>query len=356
MNLMFSTYALGGFTGLRVLEHMAAINLVSDGSQFDYLSMNSTDGNEKRFAKMGIGCNGSMFNYTKFYNEKVQPGNFNSWEEVYEAIDIEPLKPYSDIYIVGTLLSSASGYTRTGKLVNTFPKTKNQLKFVSHGKPATNSLAILKANRELNTTIHEFAIDPIEFTYNLYNENYRPTGPYHLYTNYDIPRYGMQRTDNLQYFHSLGAPEDYEKEIDFTFGYTILKYSVRSPMIEEYDSLKNQFSNRMEFVRNDFLGIDTLVSKETYDNVLKLSRFTYILPAYDSTVFSIMRFLDALKYDCLPILNSMCFTDEVEKTYDVDLSPLKLNSPVKEPERLELLRHYQKKMLTVETIWNRKIA
>lgn len=57
------------------------------------------------------------------------------------------------------------------------------------------------------------------------------------------------------------------------------------------------------------------VSQREYYNLLKQARFTLVIPSYDKTTFSIVRFLEAVANGCLPLVWKDCCLEEVKNTY-----------------------------------------
>ena len=100
--------------------------------------------------------------------------------------------------------------------------------------------------------------------------------------------------------------KDIEKTVDFTFYGTALTED-RQYLVEQKDLLTN--------IRNSDVGIiikkdSTYVSQTEYYNKLARSKFTLIIPSYDVTTFSVIRFLEAVSNHCLPlVLDTVNLTD-----------------------------------------------
>ena len=97
-----------------------------------------------------------------------------------------------------------------------------------------------------------------------------------------------------------------EKTVDFTFYGTALTED-RQYLVEQKDLLTN--------IRNSDVGIivkkdSTYVSQTEYYDKLARSKFTLIIPSYDVTTFSVIRFLEAVSNHCLPlVLDTVNLTD-----------------------------------------------
>ena len=100
--------------------------------------------------------------------------------------------------------------------------------------------------------------------------------------------------------------KDIEKTVDFTFYGTALTED-RQYLVEQKDLLTN--------IRNSDVGIivkkdSTYVSQTEYYDKLARSKFTLIIPSYDVTTFSVIRFLEAVSNHCLPlVLDTVNLTD-----------------------------------------------
>jgi hypothetical protein len=247
--------------------------------------------------------------------------------------------------------------TRFGSRVGVFPKDRGQIKFVSHGKVFINVLAMLKAHREYGIPFHEFQYDTGEISVSLFHEDYRPDmSKYASYYNHSIPELNISRLDSLQYYLKKCRSQNIftvEKDIDFTFAYTVLKTSNRQDYPDFVDSVAACFKDSRVYTKNDFTGVNTSIDSDLYTDLITRTRFTMILPAYDRKSFAIDRFLTSLDHDCLPLLHKDGNRRIVEDSYGVSLDKLVISSSedVKkytEDHRLELLEYYKDKFLKVE--------
>lgn len=112
-----------------------------------------------------------------------------------------------------------------------------------------------------------------------------------------VPSYEKYLFDNNQIV---------DKTIDFTFYGTALTED-RQYLLEYKYILTN--------IKNSDVGIivkkdNTYISQVEYYNKLSHSKFTLIIPSYDITTFSIIRFLEAISNHCLPlVLDTVNLTD-----------------------------------------------
>lgn len=123
-----------------------------------------------------------------------------------------------------------------------------------------------------------------------------------------------------------------EKIYDFSFGFSnVNKIPSRTKI---YQDLK-EFPNI--FYKGD--DINTFIERDVYnDHYITSSKYTLIIPAYDNTQFSMIRFCEALKRECIPLIHETC---KFEHSFN---------------ERKEFLEVIKKHNLIVDTTnFNKKI-
>ena len=290
--------------------------------------------------------------FGNFYSNDAK--ELDDWMAVYDAINPIALKDYDALHIIGGLDLHRSNLGRTENRVGVFPRDRGQLKFESCGIHLTNILAMVKAHNEYGIPLHEIAYDPNEMSCDLFHVDVAPVkgNGYHLYHGYDIPLYGAHRLDSLQCWledstHPL-FPEDYsDKSCDFTFGYTVLKESGREHYPNDVNLVATQFAKTNVFSKNEYTGINTHVPGDKYLDLIKVSRFTYMLPSYDRHCFSGYRFLESLHHDCLPLIHPDCNIEDIGLSFGVlpDLETLQSGRIPSETERLEILGRLKAAML-----------
>jgi hypothetical protein len=97
--------------------------------------------------------------------------------------------------------------------------------------------------------------------------------------------------------------ERYIKRKKFAFGFTVVT--------EDRESLYYQLATLHEhninfLVKFPKMDIDTTVKRADYSNMLKESEFTLVIPSYEDTDFSSIRFWDALVKGCIPFVLDSC--------------------------------------------------
>ena len=247
------------------------------------------------------------------------------------------------LVFIGGGLGSLSRYA----LSFIFPADKGQLKFKQTGLHIINVLAIHKAHVLYDIPLHEFSYDSDELCSGLFQVNQNPS-KYHLYHIYDMPHYNMYRLDSLQYYLLRKNLIPTDKIYDLTFGYTVFQYGNKPTYIDYVDKITCRFDNVNLYVKNAISGHDTSIPRDVYLNKISESRYTLIIPSYDNSCFSLYRFIESIHLDCLPLIHPDCNIDDVQRSFDVDLSILKTAIPFSEDNRLKLLEYFKSKFLVFE--------
>ena len=93
----------------------------------------------------------------------------------------------------------------------------------------------------------------------------------------------------------------YPKKKKFAFGFTVVTED-REPLYYQLAEIEN-----VNFlVKFPKIGIDTTVKRADYAEMLKESEFTLVIPSYEDTDFSSIRFWDAITKACVPFILESC--------------------------------------------------
>ncbi len=93
----------------------------------------------------------------------------------------------------------------------------------------------------------------------------------------------------------------YPKKKKFSFGFTVVTED-REPLYYQLAGIEN-----VNFlVKFPKIGIDTTVKRADYAEMLKESEFTLVIPSYEDTDFSSIRFWDAITKGCIPFILDSC--------------------------------------------------
>ena len=101
------------------------------------------------------------------------------------------------------------------------------------------------------------------------------------------------------------------------------------------------------------IGIDTTVKRADYAEMLKESEFTLVIPSYEDTDFSSIRFWDAITKACVPFILESCnwrqaFLKHLEITQIIEEDLLVSAETVK--DKIENTRYEE----LLNKIWNSK--
>ncbi len=344
--IFYSTRSILGREGIAIIRHLDSISNCCD--EIDYLSNTKTNAVKQHIMEISnIKIKNSLNLFGEFYEKTAL--HMKSWMEIYDALDVDKLKKYDKLFIIGGMDFWRSGLTRFDRRSGVFPKDAGQIKFQSVGIHCINILSILKAHNEYGIPLHELSYDPNELCSGLFHSDVYPKHDYYLYHGYDIPKYNMLRLDSIQkHFESKSFKMfTKDKTTEFTFGYTILEKSNRQKFKNDIENIVKQFKIHNVYVKDYQTGVNTLIDGSSYLDKLEESKFTMVIPSYDKHSFSIYRFIEALYQNCLPLIHRDCNIDDVQKSFNIDLSPLVTDVPPSESQRLELL-DYLKKFMRVE--------
>ena len=301
--LIYSTRAISSIYSKLLVEQM---NIVENFADDIHLMTHTKTDKSYKLAKEISNLNNLKYfksDYLRFYMEDViKEKKFNSWDEIIDAIDISGLKDFNRFYLFGGMLSSVN--KRFLKSSGNFPYSFTW-KFQSLATKYIFICAILKASKEYNIPITEIIFDPQEMSLDLVSsEKLKIDKNLHdLKFNIAIPEYNVDKFDMMQYLYSLKPECDIkftEKEYDMIFGYTCL-WKERSETMNQILKSLNQFEKKQLFTKDIYLDIDTFIPRDEYLKYISKSKYTLIIPSYDRTQVSILRILESIHNNCIPL-------------------------------------------------------
>lgn len=237
---------------------------------------------------------------------------YDNWLEVYNTLDITCLPKFDEIIEVGSALSEGNrlqfGITNFDNLF----MSKAQFKFISGRKQKENILLAYKIASTQHIKLTHFIIDPQEVNYNDFNFK---GIKYERFFPYKSTKFNFNKHN--AFLNSYIGNSTYEKEFDFTFGYTILTQD-RSNSTNYLNEVLNSISKLKTkiFLRDKYNNIDTFVKKDEYLDYIKKSRFTLIIPSYNEETFSAFRYIESIYSGCVPlILNTVDISEAEDSLY-----------------------------------------
>lgn len=342
--IFYSTRAIAGREGDNICRHFS---ILDQYDSIDYLTSAKTDAAKRLIqSRSMIKIDRQINTFVAWHNSVGKL--LSDWYDVYSSLDVSCLQDYDALHIIGGLDFHNSNLGRSLSRKEVFPRDRGQMKFQSTAAHLVNILALLKAHREFGIPLHEIAFDPNEMSCDLFHRDVSPKDNYHLYHGYAVPAFQMKRLDSLQHHFNKCVSLAYDdKNFDFTFGYFILDDSGRQHYPAVINEIASQFINKNVYCKNEFTGENTIIAGDLYLEKIKQSRYTYMLPSYNKHCFSIYRFIESIKNDCLPLIHSDCNIEDVSKSFNVDMSVLVRSTAFSESDRIDILEMFKKKMLGV---------
>jgi hypothetical protein len=120
---------------------------------------------------------------------------------------------------------------------------------------------------------------------------------------YENPRINAGYLPFVEWSFAKEIGTKHRKRKKFSFGFTVVTED-REPLYYQLAALKDQDINFL--VKFPKLDIDTTVKRADYSDMLKESEFTLVIPSYEDTDFSSIRFWDALVKGCIPFVLDSC--------------------------------------------------
>ena len=98
------------------------------------------------------------------------------------------------------------------------------------------------------------------------------------------------------------------KTHDLTLYFTVCNDD-RKYLVEYLGDNVNKYNIKM------FTSLKDKIPFNEYQDMISMSNFTLILPAYDKSSFSMWRFFEALTQGCLPLVLDICDLEDIKLTY-----------------------------------------
>ena len=157
-----------------------------------------------------------------------------------------------------------------------------------------------------NVTLYQFLYDHFEMDLTKINSNNKI---YHPYVSDD--RSNFEFMPFMQYALFYNQDNNYiDKEYDFIFGVGpgSLEYEKKIQMRKKIflNILNSDFTNLNYKMFYKYEDNNNIIKKEEYDEFIKKSKFTYIMPANNLKEFSFPRFYESIAYDCIPFIDINC--------------------------------------------------
>ena len=311
--LVYSTRAVSAKQSQSLFEEMIVLQEFAEN--IEYMRFTKTSASFKKVKEMSQLKNltEAEFSYFDFYINEVASRKLTDWDDIIDKIDISHLKDYDRFYVWGGIINSVCGNRpKTIKTIREFPYYLSKV-WTSLGVQYIHIAAIIKAHLAYNIPITEIMHDPQEASLSLIEtEKYKVNKDlYDLKFNYAIPSLGAEKFDFMQYFLKHNRDTDMArlfnislqpyKKYDFTFGYTVVTPDRNINDDNLIELINAKFCKPNIFVKHKFKEINTFVSRDVYMDYIKKSKYTLIIPSYDVDHVSIIRIIEAVHNNCIPV-------------------------------------------------------
>ena len=311
--LVYSTRAVSAKQSQSLFEEMIVLQEFAEN--IEYMRFTKTSASFKKVKEMSQLKNltEAEFSYFDFYINEVASRKLTDWDDIIDKIDISHLKDYDRFYVWGGIINSVCGNRpKTIKTIREFPYYLSKV-WTSLGVQYIHIAAIIKAHLAYNIPITEIMHDPQEASLSLIEtEKYKVNKDlYDLKFNYAIPSLGVEKFDFMQYFLKHNRDTDMArlfnvslqpyKKYDFTFGYTVVTPDRNINDDNLIELINAKFYKPNIFVKHKFKEINTFVPRDVYMDYIKKSKYTLIIPSYDVDHVSIIRIIEAVHNNCIPV-------------------------------------------------------
>lgn len=268
---------------------------------------------ENKFIEKFCSYVGIFDGYVKLGDPKYN--DWNSYRE-YFSNNIETLKeqynPQKFIEIGGHL-NTIFKRGKEHKWDIAMKENKN-LKFLSVKKCAVINLQNIIFCKTFQLKYNQFLIDSQECDLSKFSE--MKEHPYERFFGYKSQKINFSFHPFLKIYYSENQLEIEKKEKDFVIGFAILTPD-RKWLSDYYDFFNSLPGSNSIYLKDKYKDINTFISKESYIEVLKNSKYTLMLPPYDDDFFSMIRFLESLALDVIPLIHNTVFCEEVQDSQNL---------------------------------------
>lgn len=233
----------------------------------------------------------------------------DNWIDKYnESVKIIKKYNISNMFIIKQTILQSYNYNNGTIIENYIQNWKINPKFSMNFnmmKTLYEKICFITAIAKTCKTI-EFVIDPQQIQVNKYiNFEYGYKNFYIL----NKKEIGLEYANFYEpYYYNT---EKQDKQKDFCFACTALTKD-RKYIINCEDKFKKTWL--IKIVKSNKTG--KKLSQQEYYEWLKQSKYTLIIPSYDVSTFSIIRFVEALKYGCIPLIHIKCNLNDLKYTFE----------------------------------------
>lgn len=215
-----------------------------------------------------------------------------------------------NLMVIGFNMLGSIKYGENKVFENFLEYYKNEPKFkmsFAMTKKMYAMLLFIKDAIECGCTVYHFVIDPQEIDFGQVLKSDK------VIRLYKLKRLGYVFAPS--YERSLLRNSHFstkDRNLDFLF-YCGAQTEDRDYILEGKKALEGIQNSDVKVLTKE--NVKEKVSQFEYYMRLRKARFTLVIPSYDKTTFSIVRFFEAVANGCLPLVWKDCCLDEVKNTY-----------------------------------------
>lgn len=303
--------------------------------------------------------NAKVITYHDILNEKVLHCNTTSWRAVSEEAVRTLIPEVNDIKQIVIFGGSVFPMVNRGNnKMNEMYDTTAMMQRSSVAMTMLGAFMCVYMGSEYHIPIHEVCFDPDENSVSQLDIVDLDVTTYH---GYDIKEYGYVRLDSLQYHLMHTEPLFTDKIYDVMFGMTVTAQKRYAAWLRLNGFLSTRSHTRHMFVHNtkSTPPIYESVVRNRYMEYLAKSKYTVVIPAYNDQMFSSYRFIEAIFYDCLPLVCEDCRYEEFTQSYGIDNDVFKrivvgyddINKTIdtlSESDRKSLVEYFKSKVIVTD--------
>jgi len=272
----------------------------------------------------------------------ISHSKIESWSEYYQQLDdVQEKYQFDRIALIALYQEFCN--KKDSQILEYYEETfKDDRAFFGFNfmqKKALNFMSVLYMNLKHKIPVDHFMIDPPELDLSLIGlSNVR------RYFFYDYEKINAKHSSYAEYMLRERSKnrENFEKNIDFVFGFSIElpprywfhMYYLRMRRLLEEAGLKSEFYYSSQVDENK-----CMISKPRYLQRLEESRYSLVIPSYVETEFSMIRFLEIISKDCIPLIFYKTNLDSLKKLHPTFCDVIEKHSLIVNPyEMVDLMK------------------
>lgn len=260
-------------------------------SEILFVSFNKTQSDLKRVLSL------SKFKYPNIITH-ISLGNLfkNSYKEIGEELikSLGEINQIKEIFLFGGIILNQRNIN---DLIEYYGDNLKSFTFLSFRLRLIKIFFFNYLINDLKINTSHIVFDPVELSF-----SNKPN--YKKFHNYDDPHLSLNRLDSLQYQLLNKENRDiFNKDLDFVFGASVvhnIRKEIHPIMLDLLDLSSPTF---LIYYQNKFIPkFNTFLPREKYLELIKRSKYTLVIKAYEKSTFSASRFIESIFFGNIPLL------------------------------------------------------